>query len=508
MSRSTALLVLSALVVAACGATPSPSPGRSAATQSSAPSSPATQRPLITSPATASATPPTSTPLFGGGWPLIAVGEPTFGPDGTVYALAGPLDAQSKDQGRLVAIDAAGRVKPGWPIEEPPGSDFGSFAVGLDGSIYVVECGGPTVGCVLHRLGSDGRELPGWPFEIAASSACLGAEPCVTFLILGSDGTAYVTSWPQTQDQTQIMAIDAAGEMKPGWPVAVTERYGWFSYPQLGSDGTLFVLTHPDGGDSQASLAAFDPDGSLRPGWPVPLPGRYSLGPQGTVVIWWGIDDRGELCTDYRRTNFTVLGPDGMTLPGWPRGSEGSASSPVVAADGTVYYVSARGNVYAHGRSGEVKAGWPVSVPGVFPGCDDDGPSLSPNGTVFVLGDEVVAISPSGNHWSYRPQGALGGTSCDTDSSNKPAPAFSADGTSYISVFDSMATSETIDIVALDREGHVKPGWPYRLSIDGRTSDVGFDVSPDGTLYVATAGCGSDGVATLLALDADGRILD
>jgi hypothetical protein len=329
----------------------------------------------------------------------------------------------------------------------------------------------------------------------------------VTNLILGSDGTVYVTNWHQTQEQTQFIAIDAAGEIRPGWPVAVTEQYGWFSDPQLGSDGTLFVVTHPDGGDGQASLAAFDHDGSLRPGWPVPLPGRYILGPQGTAVTWRGIDDRGELCTDYRRTVFTVLGPDGTTLPGWPRGSEGSASWPVVAADGTVYYVSARGNVYAHARSGEVKAGWPVSVPGAFPGCGAHGPFLSPNGTVIVLGDEVVAISPNGNHWRYRPQGTLAGTSCDTDSSNNPPPAFSADGTTYVSVFDSITTSETIDIVALDREGHIKSGWPYRLSIDGRTADVGLlDVSPDGTLYIATGGCGSDGVATLLALDPRGRV--
>jgi outer membrane protein assembly factor BamB len=398
-------------------------------------------------------------------------------------------------------------MKQGWPIEVLPGSDFGSLAVGPDGSVYVVECGGPIVGCVLHRLGADGRELPGWPFWISASSACFPDVPCVTFLVVGSDRTAYVTSWRQSQDHTQIFAIDAAGELRPGWPIAVPERYGWFSEPQLGPDGTLFISTYPDGGDTKASLAAYGPDGDLRPGWPVPLEGGYTLGPQGTVVVSWGIDNVGELCTEFRRTVFAVLGPDGRTLHGWPRGSKGTASGPVVGADGTVYYVSALGNVYAHDQAGEVKAGWPVSVPGVFPGCGRYGPFLGPDGTVLVLGDEVVAISPNGSAWRYRPDGALGGSSCDTDGANRPAPAFGSDGTTYISAFDSTEVGENIDIVALDRKGHVKPGWPYQLPIDGRSSDVAsLDVSPDGRLYVTYGACGSDAVATLVALDPDGSV--
>jgi hypothetical protein len=442
-----------------------------------------------------------------GGWPLTGVSQPAFGPDGTVYLFAGKRDAQDGDQLSLLALDAGGHMKPGWPVEDLPGVAFGSLVIGPDGSVYVVACGGPTVGCVLHRLGTDGGELPGWPFEIPASSACLAGPECVILLIVGPDRTAYLTVWHQTQNQTQIIAIDAAGEIKPGWPIAVTERYGWFSDPRLGSDGTLFISTHPDGGDSEASLAAYDPDASLRPGWPVPLPGRYILGPRGTVVVWWGIDDRGELCTDYRRTVFTVLGPDGTTQPGWPRGSEGSASWPVVAADGTVYYVSARGNVYAHDRAGEVRSGWPVSVPRVFPGCGEYGPFLGPDGTVLVLGEEVVAISRDGNAWRYRPDGALSGISCDTDSANQPAPAFGADGTAYISVFDFKDAGESVDVVALDRQGRVKPGWPYRLPIDGRTSDVGsLDVSPDATLYVTTGTCGSEAVGMLLALNPDGRV--
>ena len=139
--------------------------------------------------------------------------------------------------------------------------------------------------------------------------------------------------------------------------------------------------------DDDAELSAFGPNGTPSPGWPVPVPniGRYLVGPQG-VVVWSLIDDVGELCMNPRRTVYTVLGPDGRILPGWPRGSTGFASFPVVGADGTVY-VSATDKVYAHDRAGDVKAGWPVVVPGAGNGCGPETPHMAPDGTIYVLGE-------------------------------------------------------------------------------------------------------------------------
>jgi hypothetical protein len=470
-------------------------------------------------PASASFADASSTPGFaGGGWPLRAVSEPSFGPDGIVYLLVDTRDAEQADEQSLVALDAAGYIKPGWPIEERPGYDYGSLAVGPDGSVYVEECGVSNVGCELHRVGTDGRELPGWPFEVPPSSACSTSADCG--LVVGSDGTAYLTSGYQMGDQTQIVALDAAGTIEPGWPVTLDQRNWSSSDPQLSSDGTVFIGSRFNGSENSTalSLSAFAPDGSPRPGWPVSVPDMagYLLGPEGNVVVRSLIDYVGEGCPRPRRTVFTVLGPDGRTLPGWPQGSTGLATSPVVGGDGSVYYVSALGDAYALDQAGEIKAGWPVPVRGAFlaSACGPATPYPAPDGTIYVLGDEVTALFPDGSSrpgWPYSPPGSLYSLTTEgyTDAL-RPAPAFGSDGTIYVAVFGREEAQDVTDIVALDRQGRLNPGWPYRLPIDVSPNGNGnltLAVSPDGRLYVDVVDCCAPG-RTLLALDPDGRISD
>ena len=80
-------------------------------------------------------------------WPVTFETGRQFAPavasDGTIYLVTGDED------GQLVALDRGGHVKPGWPIDEEPGADFGSPAVGPDGSVHVEECAGAKVGCRL-----------------------------------------------------------------------------------------------------------------------------------------------------------------------------------------------------------------------------------------------------------------------------------------------------------------------------------------------------------------------
>jgi outer membrane protein assembly factor BamB len=336
-------------------------------------------------------------------------------PDGTLYLIAGDEDAQ------LVALDRGGHVKPGWPIEEEPGIDFGSPAVGQDGSVYVEACAGAKVGCVVHRFDESGRERTGWPVAIPIGFACSAAGRCLpNGLDIGPDGTVFVSHW-RGGGGLQFLAVDASGRIKPGWPVVPAGAGMYWESPQIAADGTLFVLGRPDGGKAPASIAAFGPDGKPRNGWPVSVPDAfdYVLGPKGMVVARSLVDDTRELCLEPRRTVFTALGPDGRTLAGWPRGSTGFASSPVVDAEGTVYYVSATSKVYAHDRAGEVKAGWPMAAHGAGNGCGGgETPHLAPGGTIVVVGDEVTALSPDGHSllgWPYRPSGDLVEPCLDSD---------------------------------------------------------------------------------------------
>ncbi len=504
--------VIVGLLVAACAPAASPAP-ITTPPPSVPPTTPATSATLTALPTTAPiATPePSRAPT---GWPYTVLGDsqPVFGPDGTIYILA--RDGQGEYQRIAIALDAAGHVKPGWPVEAPGGSFFGSLAVGPDGSAYINECGGPEIGCAVHRLGVDGRDLPGWPYKVPVDFACPAIDQCyLSILDIEPSGGAYLTSG--SPDGLGVIAIDARGDTMPGWPI-VLDDYDW-SDPQLGPEGTLFVIRRPIGTptwdpsrgriDENAELWAFGSNGKPRSGWPVPAPdiGRYLIGPQGDVVVWSLMNDIGELCSHPRRTVFTVLGPDGRTWPGWPRGSTGFASFPALGDDGTLYYVSATHKVYAHDRTGEIKNGWPVPVPGAADACGSRSPYVAPDGTIHVVGEEVSALTPDGRAlagWPYGPVATADAPCFDSECYGGPtATAIAPDGTVYVVVYQTESTGVRAEVVALDRQARLKPGWPYRVPFDANTVSVGASVSPDGRLIIR----GGD---QLLALDPDGRISD
>ena len=525
-AKRRAASLLLGVVLAACVGTPTaptpapaspaaPSPSAEASSPTATPAAAPTATPIANptpgptptpppvAPTTAAPPPGSPTPpVSAHGWPVAGATDPVFGRDGTVYAVVRTRDETPY---AIVALDGGGHLKLGWPVRlSAPASEVG-LAAGRDGSLYATICEPSTAGCGLHHFTADGRVPRGWPLSLPGMTGC--SAPLV-----GSDRTVYATCVarpdgpdPDTgltgADPTTglTIAADPVSGARAGWPV----HYGGDALA-IAPDGTLYVNAWQSNweGGAPMTVAAFAPDGTLRPGWPRSWPADafVRLAPDGTLYAWWyegGVGMEGGFMA--RRTFYAAIGTDGRTLPGWPRSSIGLASSPEFGADGTLYYDAESGDVYARDRKGAVKPGWPVRGVGGS-GLAVSPPFVSPDGSILALDHSGATwLSPRGKPiWSWGPgrsgslTSCLGSTPC-AERVDDP-PVFAPDSTAYILVWVADAESGGAEIVALDRHGDVKPGWPQPcrgwavagVGPDGRVYIVGskglYALLPDGTL--------------------------
>jgi hypothetical protein len=250
---------------------------------------------------------------------------------------------------------------------------------------------------------------------------------------------------------------------------------------EVGRDGTVYFGTLDEARDGVLSIHAFGPDGYPRAGWPTALPrtADFTLAPDGTVVAWWYEDLKKEtIDLQAARTKFTMIGPNGRTLPGrWPITSIGTATTPVVTKKGSLFYTSATGKVWGHDRSGNIIDGWPYQLP------ERVAPELRPDGRLmFILGgwtaddgtgsdSEVIVLTTAGRMapgWPYRTSASIDGVRCCIDCGPYFPHAVSADGTLYIAPWDEDGTQ----VVALDGRGRAVAGWPYRLPAGSRVAQL------------------------------------
>jgi len=438
------------------------------------------------------------------------VPHPVFAPDGTAYIVA---------QSGTFALDTAGRVRPGWPAPI-----YGEPVLGPDGSVYETDCGEPGSPCGLHRVGSDGRELPGWPYDP-------GCE--IAGFAVGGDGTAYVACyWALREGEVSIVALDDAGRERPGWPFgAKSFRDRWLGRqlvadPDPSREPRLYLFDNEG-----ATVTALDTDGHVLPGWPARITGTptyHNLARDGTLVV---VSSKGDPLS---RTIFTMIGPDGQTLPGWPRSVTGEVVDPTLAPDGTLYYVAPPGKLYARDRAGNVKRGWPVAIPGVdHLHCDEKNHwsclAVGPDGTAYLMGlseddsEMIVALGPDGRTlpgwpyvWRDRLEPLYRGNPpwvpSYTGYQHGRGLGLAADGTVYVAVGE----PDGVAIVALDHTGRVKPGWPYRppRRPPNPLDDTPFlprvssmSVGPGDRLYAFIVE-GDDWITTLVVIPPDGRVAE
>lgn len=290
-------------------------------------------------------------------------------------------------------------------------------------------------------------------------------------------------------------------------------------------------------GSEAARLYALGPTLETLPGWPRPFPGDppgddgmggngcrgFAVAPDGGILAWGyeGIQESIELVAD--RTEFVRYGPDGATVAGWPRGSQGAASAPVLSPDGSVLYTSATGKVWRHTADGDIAAGWPYQLP------DRSAPVGAPDGRVALTirrdtaNDAVVILRPDG-------RAAAGGpitlsadveSRClfgDTPCMGTVAPVFGPDGRLYVGLAAAndreanVSSSRGGSVVAIDRDGDVAAGWPVRLP--ERTHVTALSAAETGGVVVdavrcAPGGCGDAASERLiLRFGPDGEVLE
>ncbi len=416
--------------------------------------------------------------------------------------------------------------------QSSPSGDPAPTAVG-----HSVECNEEETRCEVLQTDAAGQEAAGWPVTVDG--------PCRE-LRTGSDGVAYVGCSPAAG--ATIHVLDLGGRPVDGWPVYVPgaiSSVAWSDFSigcgvgrsaiELGSDGSVYVAISTG---SAAQMHVFDPDGRARNGWPQTIPGDaagqdgwggdgcrgFALLDDDGVVAWGyeGIEPAIEL--EARRTEFTTWSADGQVRPGWPRGSAGPASGPLLDSDGGITYVSASGKVWSHDDAGEIRPGWPYVLDHPAP------PFLARDGRVAIVQeveqavDRLVILNRDGRPTSggYMELPADIETRCimgDTPCAGIVFPVFADDGTMYVPLAFS-TTEHTIPdttnmggaIVALDVDGNVVAGWPVDLAPRIHIRDLSVDVEDRLVargFVCAVDECFGEGlVETTLVFAPDGTLLE
>jgi WD40 repeat protein len=234
-----------------------------------------------------------------------------------------------------------------------------------------------------------------------------------------------------------------------------------------------------DGADNRVSSRASDAlalDGAVA-GWPVPINGLASepdFAPDGTVVVTAGTYDRPVTrIYAFDPTTRQLVATSGVIpvvsasihmdsdCSTWP-------SSPLVAADGTVYLMDL-GTIHAFDRVLQALSGWPMDVPGEL----------------------VLPVAPG-----------FDGLTCDWG----VGPVAGPDGTLYLSL-EPASKSRGGRLDAIAKDGKRPAGWPVKLSRAGSTFwDVA--VGEDGTVHaLAVEPEGSrKASATLCSIDPDSEV--
>ena len=312
-----------------------------------------------------------------------SIPDVSIGPDGTIYfgeALhlwEGSTTTGISVPGRgrkLYALDPNCTVK--WTFDVGQRDIATHISIDPNGVIYFGTVKGryEQAECRFYAVTPEGREK--WSIQLSSSGTLLSAA-------LADDGTIYVGG-------DKLRALDPSdGSLK--WEYDIQTTTSIAAAPAVGRDGTVYVCTRPGDREDSYMLFAIHPDGTKK--WNLAVGAMETspaLAKEGTIYItsWASENARVEPGI---KTGLTAITPDGRVkwsyetrFPEWhfnpdQRGKPwGSDSSPIVGSDGTVYFGTDTGQIYAVNADGTLK--WTFGAGGEFDNC----PSMDVEGTLYI----------------------------------------------------------------------------------------------------------------------------
>jgi hypothetical protein len=427
----------------------------------------------------------------------------TPGPKGGVYVLVAD-PGESREAGRgsrsvLALLNAAGRVRIGWPISI---EGWSCDAAGIEAwdpqilqeteslartPVFVLcraDARSPAVGTLrAYAFNETAGLLPGWPVDL--SSASLGGGSIEGSRATG-DGFSLLLHDAADCDcagRWRTARIDHDGTLRLGTaydapPASDASGYGEPGPARLGPDGNGYVWQRHG---ALTEVASFGPSG-LRAGWPLTIPETdvvdLVFGDEGYGFVFVVARIAGGAATRVRgfRSNAQERYGAPADVPvrvGTAYGGGGpNVYTVFIGGDYSAWILGSRGGrtyVYALDRVGHQRKGWPYRV---VPGPQWQFPCTPP-------------VTPCANWLAW--------------------PAVGPGNVLYLPV---AASSDRAGgkLVAVARPGRVVAGWPVTLRRSG-AQFLSVGVGPDGTIFGLAAEPEAKGgwSATVLAIAPNGK---
>ncbi|OGO57432.1 MAG: hypothetical protein A2Z32_04185 [Chloroflexi bacterium RBG_16_69_14] len=397
----------------------------------------------------------------------------------------------------LALLDDGGRPRPGWPIAVRDSTSCGLLLPLADGSVRAIcTLDNPdrnmSVPVAAFAFDANGRLLAGWPVDFGAHSV----DGYSAGRVVGDELIVFAWAEPGAETNardTWIMTIAANGAVRNGTPVRVD--YDSIDRWVVGPDGVAYGSIHPFGEDfappTSSELFAVSVAG-IRVAFPVAIDGLAS----GAAFDAAGLVHMAVNTPYEQHARTLVLDPDGRT---------------------------------AHGGSGDLEILATSECTGIEGSCEfPAAPLVGADGSTFVIGTSwddttgafhyrttVAGLSPSGQMMAGWPYGSDGGSQTtgyiapgDVDGDFKfAAPAIGPDNVLYLIHSAKDPSVGGGSIVAVGRDGKVRPGWPVELKRPG-AEFWSVVVGPEGTTYALAIEpeSGDKSSASILAIAPDSTV--